>query len=123
MEKDEDAFTCDMAEYYHIYDWKHFPMRYVATLAAGLRPSSRSYMLACGVKANLSDSLQAMQYDALQDIRALLVGKKQVKKIKHVSEKVIFGNKKKKGEEYEKVADFDSEWKKRVESIKRKGGK
>ena len=39
-----DAFICDMAEYYHIYDYRAYPARYIATLAAGLKPESRVCM-------------------------------------------------------------------------------
>lgn len=38
---DEDLFICDMAETYHIFDYKSIPINLLATLANGLRESSR----------------------------------------------------------------------------------
>lgn len=38
---DKDAFICDMAETYHIYDYKAVPVQLLSTLANGLRDSSR----------------------------------------------------------------------------------
>ena len=37
-----NELICDFAEYYHIYDLKAFPIRYIAILAAGLREDSRT---------------------------------------------------------------------------------
>ena len=33
---DEDAFICDMAQTYHVYDIRSLPLPYLATLASGL---------------------------------------------------------------------------------------
>ena len=41
MHDHHDALVCDMAEYYHIYNYRDYPARYIATLVAGLRPESR----------------------------------------------------------------------------------
>ena len=38
---DEDALICDLAETYHIYNYKSLPVFTVATLASGLRDDSR----------------------------------------------------------------------------------
>jgi len=38
---DEDALICDLAETYHIYDYKRLPVKLVASLAVGLRSDSR----------------------------------------------------------------------------------
>ena len=35
---------CDFAEYYHIYDLRAFSIQYIAILAKGLRPESRTKM-------------------------------------------------------------------------------
>lgn len=39
---DEDALVCDLAETYHILNYKALPLRLAATLAAGLPLYSRS---------------------------------------------------------------------------------
>lgn len=41
----EDALICDLAETYHIYDYRSLPVKLVATLSAGLRDDSRSKMI------------------------------------------------------------------------------
>ena len=41
MNTDEDALICDLAETYHIYDYRSLPLQLVATLSAGLRDDSR----------------------------------------------------------------------------------
>lgn len=38
---DEDALICDLAETYHIYDYRSLPLKTAATLSAGLRDDSR----------------------------------------------------------------------------------
>ena len=39
---DRDALICDLAETYHIYDMRQFPLSYIATLATRLPMNSRS---------------------------------------------------------------------------------
>lgn len=41
---DEEALICDLAETYHIYNYRELPVRLVATLSVGLRADSRIYM-------------------------------------------------------------------------------
>lgn len=38
---DEDAVICDLAETYHIYDWRSLPLSMVATFVCGLGQNSR----------------------------------------------------------------------------------
>ena len=38
---DEDAVICDLAETYHIYDWRSLPLSMVATFCYGLGHNSR----------------------------------------------------------------------------------
>lgn len=112
--KDEDALICDFAEYYHVLSWRDLPVRTAATLAAGLRPCSRSYMKAVGVKADLTDSLLAMIHDRLADLISMLAGKNS-KGISRIAEDVIHGKpEKSETEQYDAVYDFDAEWAKRT---------
>lgn len=41
---DEDMLICDLAETYHVYNYREHPLSLVATLAAGLRENSRIRM-------------------------------------------------------------------------------
>lgn len=50
MLKHEDALICDLAETYHIYDYKRLPASLVASFAAGLRDTSRCKMILHGQK-------------------------------------------------------------------------
>ena len=56
---DEAALICDFAETYQIYDWRSLPATYAATLAAGLRESSRIMMRLAGAKLTTEQSLLA----------------------------------------------------------------
>ena len=42
--RDEEALICDLAETYHIYDYKQLPPLRVAVFAVGLRENSRIKM-------------------------------------------------------------------------------
>ncbi len=72
---DEDALICDLAETYSIYDYKSLPLRTVATLAAGLRDTSRIKLRAMGVPvaqdtillAGISDRIDALRYTFSSD--------------------------------------------------------
>lgn len=62
---DEDALACDLAETYHIYDYRSLPVHTAATLASGLRNESRIRMEMAGVKYTLSEMLLTTIYDKL----------------------------------------------------------
>lgn len=54
IQTDEDALICDLAETYHIYDYKELPLTRVAIFAIGLKDSSR-------IKMKMSDQLVPME--------------------------------------------------------------
>lgn len=60
---DEEAFICDMAETYHIYDYRGVPCKLLGTLAAGLREDSRIKMKINGVTAGPDTLILANTYD------------------------------------------------------------
>lgn len=66
---DEDALICDLAETYHIYDYRSLPLRTVATLSAGLRDDSRIRMAAAGVPASQDTLLLAAIADRIELFR------------------------------------------------------
>ena len=41
----EDALICDFAETYHIFNYRQYKPKYIATLAVGLRDDSRIKMI------------------------------------------------------------------------------
>lgn len=62
---DEDALICDLAETYGIHDYRSYPLGYIATLAHGLRDSSRIKMKLEGQELNLELLLLASMCDKL----------------------------------------------------------
>ena len=79
MRIDEEAWICDMAETYHIFDVWSLPVKMVATLSAGLRDDSRIKMKIRGESTPLNIILLASIRDGLTDITAGLglYGKKK----------------------------------------------
>lgn len=108
LDSDEDALICDFAEYYHVYDYKAIDIDLASTLAAGLRPNSRSYMKVHGIKATLLESLAASIDDELRAIIYMLSGKKNARKPEFIAKRIIFGEPKK--TEYEKFQSPEEFW-------------
>ncbi|QOG25517.1 DUF5361 domain-containing protein [Streptococcus sp. KS 6] len=62
---DEDALICDLAETYHIYDYRQLPIHMVAAFSAGLRDDSRIKMILSGQKVSFDKLLRATVVDRL----------------------------------------------------------
>ena len=62
---DEDALICDLAETYHIYDYRSLPLQRVAIFAAGLRENSRIKTKISGLKYPLDTMLLSFVVDRL----------------------------------------------------------
>jgi hypothetical protein len=62
---DEDALICDLAETYHILNYKSVPVKTLAVLTAGLNEDARSKRKAAGGKAPLRILLSAAILDQL----------------------------------------------------------
>nr|DAH68828.1 MAG TPA: protein of unknown function (DUF5361) [Bacteriophage sp.] len=62
---DKDALICDLAETYHILDYKSVPVKTLAVLAAGLNEDARNKRKAAGGKAPLRILLSAAILDQL----------------------------------------------------------
>lgn len=71
---DEDALICDLAETYHILNYKALPLRLVATLAAGLPLYSRSKSGDSCRGADLRMLICARAADTLGNIEWMLSG-------------------------------------------------
>ena len=56
---------CDLAETYHIYDYRELPIQTLATLVSGLRANSRVKMAINGAEVPTDTLLLAMIYDKL----------------------------------------------------------
>lgn len=62
---DEDALVCDLAETYHLFDYRQLPLTKVAVFALGLRDDSRIKMRMSRSKINLEQMLLASISDKL----------------------------------------------------------
>ncbi|MGM0163746.1 DUF5361 domain-containing protein [Enterococcus sp. DIV1059_2] len=63
---DEEALICDLAETYHIHDYKQLPATKVAVFSCGLRENSRIRMKLSGQKIPFDTVLLASMTDALK---------------------------------------------------------
>lgn len=62
---DEDALICDLAETYHVFDYRSLPLKTVATFSVGLRENSRIKMALAGTKYPFDTLLLAAIYDCV----------------------------------------------------------
>lgn len=62
---DETALRCDLAETYHIYDYRKLPSRMVASFSVGLRANSRIKMKINGNKVPYEMELLMAMVDRL----------------------------------------------------------
>lgn len=94
MERYPDEFDCDMAQYYHIYDYKSLPARKVATFLCGLDSSSRVKRKLNGVGGSFSEILLALIFDRLQWIcwSQTKDGQRGVNRPQSIAEKLIGKN-------------------------------
>lgn len=111
IQADEEALICDLAETYHIYDYKRLPLTQVAVFAIGLKDSSRIKMkmtdqlvpmetlLLAGILDRLSILLWGQTKDGQKGINrpTMIFDTLTVKKEKG-SEVIVFSS----GEDYEK---------------------
>lgn len=56
---------CDLAETYHIFNYRELPVKLLATLVTGLRADSRTKMALTGTKVSDEIALLAIIYDRL----------------------------------------------------------
>lgn len=70
MNIDEDALICDLAETYHVLDYRSLPVQLVATLSAGLRDDSRIKLRITEMPVDLETVILASIADNLSLLRA-----------------------------------------------------
>lgn len=66
--KGEEELICDLAETYHILNYKELPPTLVATLSVGLRDNSRIKQKLTGNKLTLEQMLECIIADSVQMI-------------------------------------------------------
>lgn len=62
---DEDSLICDLAQYYHVFDYRFMTVESVATLAAGLPEDSRIMRKLYNQNISKSELMLAAIYDDL----------------------------------------------------------
>lgn len=112
IQTDKDALICDLAETYHIYDYKKLPLTQVAIFAIGLKDDSRIKMKMSGqlapmetlLLAGISDRLSILLWRQTKDgqkgrnMPTMILDTLTVKKEKE-SDVIVFSS----GEDYEKT--------------------
>ena len=111
---DEDALICDLAETYHIYDYRSLPVRLVATLSAGLRDDSRIKLSGSGFPVQQNTMLLGIIADRIESIRYMFSDEttKQLHPFVSVTEAFFDEtNEKKESNElsFETAEDFEAE--------------
>lgn len=64
----EDELMCDLAQYYHIYDWEAMPLSKVATFSIGLPDDSRVKRKISKSTLSLTDMLLALLVDGVNQL-------------------------------------------------------
>lgn len=107
---DETALICDLAETYHIYDYKSLPLKMVAAFSAGLRENSRIKMCLNHVKYPFETLLLAAIFDGINLKNWMLSGaaREGVQRPKALTDSLL-GKSGEDGEETEdEIVAFDS---------------
>lgn len=68
IKTDENALICDLAETYHIYDYKQLPLTTIAVFSVGLRDNSRIKMKMNNQTVELNALLMAGISDKLSTL-------------------------------------------------------
>lgn len=113
---DENALICDLAETYHIFDYRSLPLSKVATFSVGLRDDSRIKMKMNGLKYPFEIILFAAITDRLSQLIWMQSKDGQdgtnrpisiVGQLLEENEKEVVG--------FDSPEDFQKEWKKIME--------
>ena len=103
----KSELICDLAEYYHILDYRGVPCKTLGTLAVGLRAESRIGQIRDGVKETPMVITMAMVYDLLAQVfSAKGKAPKSLSKCYFIEEK----DKSNKPRAFETPEDFEEAW-------------
>lgn len=112
IKEDEDALICDLAEYYHIFNYKELPPNIVATLCVGLRDESRTKMHLSGQRLTLEQLLLARIADSTAFIAYTYTKDAQHNRNKPKSIlKLLIDENKEKCEGFDSGDDFETRFK------------
>ena len=74
---DEDALICDLAETYHVFNYRALPVKVGATLCTGLRDNSRIKMKASEMTVSSETFLLAVIADRIELLRRMFSSDKE----------------------------------------------
>lgn len=89
MARYKEDMICDLAEVYHIYDYRRVPGRLLGTLVAGLGVNSRVYQKLAGQLVPTDILMQSLIVDELRRITYLLNGDKNKTYPKPITESFL----------------------------------
>ncbi len=107
IELDENALICDLAETYHLFDYRSLPVKLVAALSAGLRDNSRIKLKAVDSKISLETIILATIADNLTMLRAGMDKRNRGKPFLF-TEAINSENKKQKVRGFKTVQEFEA---------------
>lgn len=104
---DRDAVICDLAETYHVFDYKAIPVMTLATLCAGLHDDSRIKMRMMGLHRIAPSFALVRAADMLTVINYSLTAKQGVKIPKLYQDIMIGKQKKKRTSGFSSIEEFE----------------
>lgn len=113
MNLDKDALLCDLAETYHIYDYRSLPLHMVGIFACGLREDSRIMMKISETKVNTVQTLLALIADNTRLIAWLQSsdGARGTNRPKSLLSAINGEHRESNIETFDNGNEFDNEWK------------
>lgn len=108
----EDDMICDLAEYYHLFNYKEFSPLLVGTLVFGLRKESRVMKRISNQKLTLEEFLLARIADELrfQSWAGSKDGRKNRNRPKSLLEQLVGTAKKEEYATFETMEEFEQMW-------------
>ena len=104
---DKDAVICDLAETYHIYDYRALPVTLLATLCCGLRENSRIRMKLEELHPVPVEFMVARAADDIAAIRYALTAKKGDETPEFYTDLILGKVKQKKASGFATVEDYE----------------
>ena len=120
MAVDRDAWICDLAETYRIFDYRALPVGLLATLSFGLREDSRIKQKMNGMKTSNSTMLLMLAVDCLRTLVWMNTadGAKNINRPKSLVEELIeTPNQNREFEVFESGEDFEARRRKIIEGV------
>ena len=112
MRECEDEMICDLAETYHMFNYKEYSPLLVGTLLVGLRDSSRVKMFLSGQKISLDRFLLARAVDelAFQSWTKTKDAQKNKHRPASILQTLLGENKKEEYATFETMEEFQRMW-------------